>query len=402
MKYMYIYLTLCISMILFSKPADAQDSIPEWISHLQINKELPNPFLKNDGFPVKTKNEWITHREELKKNIQLYEYGFMGPPSPVRLIYKHEELLLSSKGERFIKKIYNLTTGPDTSLYFTVNIFTPEKTDKPLPAIIVGDLCWGSQLETLKSTGVINILKRGYLIVEFDRTQFALDEENKFSRLHRYYPNHSWGVLSMWAWGYHRVVDFIETLDFIDTSKIAVTGFSRGGKAALLAGVLDERIAIVNPNCSGTSGAGPIRFVADGGETIEDLVNTRFPYWFCSNFRCFQGKNKYRLPFDQHTLIALIAPRAYFSTNGIRDDWANPQGTAQAHFAAAEVYQVLGVREKIGIKFADTGHNHEIDKWMALIDFADKIFYKKNQEMNFDKVPFQNLRKAYTWKAPEF
>ena len=40
----------------------------------------------------------------------------------------------------------------------------------------------------------------------------------------------------------------LEKLDYIDKSCIAFTGHSRGGKTAALAGALDERAVIVNPN----------------------------------------------------------------------------------------------------------------------------------------------------------
>src|ERR1700689_3728080 len=56
--------------------------------------------------------------------------------------------------------------------------------------------------------------------------------------------------------GLPRVIDFLETTYFVDKDKIIVTGHSRGGKAALLAGALDERVALTVPNGSGAGGGG--------------------------------------------------------------------------------------------------------------------------------------------------
>jgi hypothetical protein len=97
----------------------------------------------------------------------------------------------------------------------------------------------------------------------------------------------------------------------------------------------------------------------------------------------------------------MVAPRAYLCTNGLKDTWANPRGTAQAHLAAREVFVALGVQDKMGIFYANTGHDHNIDKWNALLDFADKVSFGKIPEYDYNSMPFQDLKKAYSWSAPE-
>ena len=69
-------------------------------------------------------------------------------------------------------------------------------------------------------------------------------------------------------------------MDYVDMSCIAVTGHSRGGKTALLAGALDERIAIVNPvqTCAGGGACYRVHMagipeggVEGPGETLADI-----------------------------------------------------------------------------------------------------------------------------------
>ncbi len=55
------------------------------------------------------------------------------------------------------------------------------------------------------------------------------------------------------------------------------------------------------------------------------------------------------MPFDQHFLKALVAPRALLSTEGLGDLWSNPSGTWQTYLAAREVCRFLGAEERIGI-----------------------------------------------------
>ena len=366
--------------------------------YLPVVNELPDLFLSKDGSRVTTIGQWKSHREELIEKLLKYEYGHLAQSSPVHVINESADSIIRDGNDIIRKKVVNLKTGPGGEISFTLNLFVPDKSEGPFPVIIDGDLCWGSLLKRLKPEGLISLVKRGYIIVEFDRTIFAADRNTRDKGVFPLYPNYDWGALAAWAWGFHRTIDYLLTQSAINKDKICVTGWSRGGKACLLAGALDERIALVAPNCSGTCGSGPLRYVDTGGEKIDNIATT-FPYWFNPTFRKFTGKAVETLPFDQHTLIALVAPRAYLCTNGLKDAWANPKGTAQAHLAAKEAFKALGVENKIGIFYTNSGHDHNIDKWIALLDFADLTFYGKKTSYDYNKIPFNDLPKAYSWTS---
>jgi len=371
-----------------------------WINGLPYITELPDPFLMNNGSRVSNLSDWLKHRDELKEKFQFYEYGHFMPPFPVSEMSVSPDSIIEYGKDSIKKRVVQLKTGPEGKISFTLNLFIPGKGKGPFPVIIDGDLCWGSLLTNLTEEGLLSLVKRGYIIAEFDRTKFAPDQDIRNNKGFPPNQNFDSGAIVEWAWGYQRTVDYLLTLKIIDKTKIGVTGWSRGGKAALLAGAFDERITLVAPNCSGTCGSGPLRFIDTDGETIDDIA-TKFPYWFCSNFQNFLGRNKDKLPVDQHSLIALVAPRAYLCTNGLKDAWANPRGTAQAHLAAREVFVALGAQDKMGIFYINTGHDHNIDKWNALLDFADKVFYRKTPSYDYKSIPFPDLKKAYSWSAPK-
>ena len=92
------------------------------------------------------------------------------------------------------------------------------------------------------------------------------------------WADESSGVLTAWAWGFHRILDGIELkVQEIDATKAGVTGCSRLGKAALAAGLFDKRIAVTMPMCSGVQGAGPYRYSLSGqGENLENAVSYPF------------------------------------------------------------------------------------------------------------------------------
>ena len=149
---------------------------------------------------------------------------------------------------------------------------------------------------------------------------------------------------------------------------------------------------------SGCAGAGCFRFQGPQSERLENIVAS-FPFWFTPRFREFAGHED-RLPFDQHELKALCAPRALLSTEALDDLHANPQGTFQTHRAAREVYQFLGHADRIAIWYRPGIHEHNADDFSVLLDFADQVFFNKPSSRDWNRNPFPDLPRASSWRAP--
>jgi hypothetical protein len=96
----------------------------------------------------------------------------------------------------------------------------------------------------------------------------------------------------------------------------------------------------------------------------------RVPFWFGAGLAAYAGRDG-ELPFDQHVLKALVAPRALLTCEAWGDLWANPSGTLRTHHAAREVYRLLGAPDRIGIAFRDGPHNHGPDDWRVALDFME-------------------------------
>ncbi len=157
------------------------------------------------------------------------------------------------------------------------------------------------------------------------------------------------GKIMLWAWAASRILDYAETLPGLDMNNAAVVGHSRLGKTALVAAMLDTRFKYAFSNDSGCSGAaiarggmGVLGLHGDRstGETIEAITKA-FPYWFCKNYRQFAETN---IPegFDQHFLLASIAPRFCYVSSASMDDWADPNSEFLSCVAASEKYEELG------------------------------------------------------------
>jgi hypothetical protein len=360
------------------------------VERLPPMAELPDPFLQPDGKRLTTKPAWERQRRALLERILHDEYG---PLPPVPNNVTGAELGARQAGpSNLAEKEILLTMGPGNAVQ-THLILTLPPGKGPFPVIIRGDLGWGRVDPTVVET----VVKRGYILAEFSRVEVAPDSAEK-GGVYAAYPQYDGGRLAAWAWGFHRVIDYLETQPFVDRRRIAVTGHSRGGKAALLAGASDERIALTAPNNSGCGGAGCYRFQGEQSEDIAAILKS-FPFWFHPRFAAFIGHVD-RLPFDQHTLKALIAPRALLSTEALGDLWANPTGTQQTYLAAREVFEFLGVGDRIGIAFRPGKHEQNAEDWATLLDFADLQFYGKANTRRFDQLAFPDLPKAFSWKSP--
>jgi len=355
--------------------------------------ELPDPFLLKDGTRVKTREDWARRREELKALILYYEYGhFPLPPGNVAAT----ELSSAASGEpAATERHLLLSIGCDKGkVEYRLDLTIPRGKQGPFPVILKGDLCWGKVPEKIRK----EVVRRGYILAEFDRTQIAPDNADRTKGVYPLFPDYDWRAEAAWAWGFHRTIDYLVTLKDVDARRIAVTGHSRGGKAALLAGAFDERIALTCPNGSGAGGAGCYRVLGPKCEDLKAIV-THFPFWFHPRFKEFIDRVD-RLPFDQHSLRALVAPRAQLSTEGLGDIWANPEGTQQTYVAAKEVYKFLGAAEKIGIHFRPGPHQHNEEDFAALLDFADQQFFGKTVSRKFDQLAFPDSPRRFSWSAP--
>ena len=167
-----------------------------------------------------------------------------------------------------------------------------------------------------------------------------------------------------------------------------VTGCSRLGKAALLAAARDERFAVCVPNQTGGGGAPLAK--RDYGENTS-TENVMFTHWYCKAYRKYSEKPWETLTFDQHMLLAAVAPRALLVQGFDTSRWMHTKGEYLACRAAAPVWKFLGrgtmpdvpypdnyctsgIGESFGYVRRSEQHGISAHDWMWLLDFADREF----------------------------
>jgi endo-1,4-beta-xylanase len=366
--------------------------------------------LLQSGTQVVDRAQWGERRAELKMLFEEIEYGQM-PPKPDRVALELDEQAIYGEPEvvrqEFTIRMRQGGRTATAQMRLTLPLGAPGK----IPVVIRGRFdppppaTTSATAATTRPSRFDNyamFTSRGYALAELRLNQFAFDRR-ELPRSGAVYDlfgdDIDTGALMAWAWAMSRAIDALETLDTIDAGKFVVTGHSRDGKACLVAGAFDERIALTQPSHSGAGGAPPYRFLYETAgkpsEAIENIAGA-VPHWFHPKFSQFIGKVD-QLPIDQHELCTLVAPRALLMTEGLEDSWTNPRGSQLSYRAAREVYRFLGVPDRISIRYRPGGH---IPNDEDLLNFADHIFFDKPLPPEFGRLPYEEDKGAFEWKAP--
>jgi dienelactone hydrolase len=163
------------------------------------------------------------------------------------------------------------------------------------------------------------------------------------------YPEHDFASMGQVAFTVQTVVDHLLTVPEVDKGRIAITGYSRAGKMALIAAALDDRIAAVVAGSTGVGGVTPWRLSGEYGmgEGVESTTRS-FPIWFHPRLRFFSGKED-RLPVDGNLIAAMLAPRAILIQYGLNDEVTNTWSHEQVYYSARKVFSLLRQPDRIGL-----------------------------------------------------
>ena len=420
-------------MLLSISASLAGDKFPQ-VSELPSQPSLPDPLLMLDGRRVTTREQWFNERRpELIALFQHYMYGTL-PPRPAQVSGKLERVDRNALGGKATLKEATVTFGPPALPPIHLMLVVPNQ--RPVPAPVVLSMNYFGNHTLLldpaimlstnwmpeRGTGVVNnlstdasrgtwadiwrieyLIDRGYALATFYNGDIDPDRpdargiQEQFRKLD---PSLDCATVAAWAWGLSRAVDYLVTDADVDKQRIVITGHSRLGKAALLAAAFDERIALAIPHQAGSGGSAPSRtnvmpsvssrrnnapYPLKSPETVKQ-INDKFPHWFNARFKEFNDRPE-RLPFDQHCLVALCAPRPVLFTNGRDDTWINPDGQFEVLRAAASVYRLLGAGDyaatrpppdgqlidgTLGFFLRPGAHSLRPEDWKAFLDFADK------------------------------
>jgi (4-O-methyl)-D-glucuronate---lignin esterase len=406
------------------------------VDQLPNRAQMPDMMTLDNGRKVKTIKQWNERREQMKRILEYYAVG-QAPPPPGNV--KGQEISSQMLMDGKVKyRLVHLTFGPNESLSLDIGIFTPAE-GGPFPALISPSgsppgaallprlpqgANQGSGKDALLVVGPAApaanggappgrfgprtaeqiaetnpALAHGFAFVTFNNSDCGEDTTLRLpdgswayrtTRFFPAYPNYDWGLLRAWAWGASRIVDYLITDPSIDANKLIITGVSRTGKSALIAGAFDDRFSMVAPVASSGGGTPAYRFsgsVPDRGgkEGLTEMM-AKYPNWFSQHLHQFWGQPD-KLPFDEHWFIALVAPRPFIALEGDHDQNVNQNGVYQSWIAAKPAYELFHATNRLGVSWADRPHGMVQGDWDALLAFADKFLSGKTVTRRFDQFP---------------
>lgn len=454
---------------------------------------LPDPFQKADGSKINNNTQWmpnlsdphtidstrgetvLSRREEIRKIVQHYEYGYL-PPPPDHISFSlpvNWNWDTSTGGANTIT-IYmwmgNAATYDEATqkVSMTITYTLPSIAngqasvygDGPYPAYTSNQSAWGwGQINMPIGEGSYDTARIGVLFP--DRTaNWATNLDAPSS-------------LMCSAWGFSRVLDALEwaaeqaiaagKTRYLKPEWTMVTGTSRGGKQALVVAAFAEsqrgtKVGVCFPNASGSLGASMERFLSpvfnnkmdyflkvwdDGtgnplatyavvpgqpydkmytlgkdakGIGLDQGFQTQHHAWtdsggFWPSYRNKQfapletrrnidkeGGKGYlgTIPYDQHFVMSLVAPRGLLITGGSLDYWNNPESVQLGYYAVREVYKFLDADKNLGFRWFDQNHSGATLKAAEVHEFGDAIIADTDPDAQRDisKFPTSKYRQV--------
>ena len=440
MKHLIVFGALVFTSALFAS-GDKPYREPNYDESKIPPYTLEDPLSFVDGTKLKSPAEWPKRREEILGIFAREMYG-QPPPKPEAVVTEVWDVKESAAAGFAVRKQVRMWFKKDkTGPCINWIVFAPRHAKKPSPVILflnyrgnhelVPDKdvyvqkAWAQFVEksdnnraspltrgamtdpnrnTILPLGML--IARGYAVMSACYCEVSPDpdwtEKNPALRQDPFaYTGvfELWGkrdesrtdnptAIGAWAWALSRGLDYAETDPLLDAKRSVVTGCSRLGKAALLAAARDERFAVCVPNQTGGGGAPLAK--RDYGENTS-TENVMFTHWYCKAYRKYSEKPWETLTFDQHMLLAAVAPRALLVQGFDTSRWMHTKGEYLACRAAAPVWKFLGrgtmpdvpypdnyctsgIGESFGYVRRSEQHGISAHDWMWLLDFADREF----------------------------
>ena len=350
---------------------------------------LEDPLTFLDGTPVKSPADWPRRRKEI---LSIFAKNMFGeePPKPETMVTELVEEKVGALAGFAVRSQYRMwfhkdKTGPAIDWL----LLRPRYAKGPVPVIIflnfqgnqelipdqeviVPSTAWDCNTkdhhlpdvrgiycnpnsDTVIPIGIL--LSAGYAVLTACYCQISPDPkmeepEERFQQKTFAYTGvfELWGkrdesrddnttAIGAWAWALSRGLDLAERIPELDAKKAIATGCSRLGKTALLAAARDERFPVCMPVQSGGGGVPLAKH--DYGENVA-TESRMFTHWFCPAYAKYARNPAKLLTFDQHLLVASIAPRRIL-VPGFNERWFDTMGDFLSCQAASPAWELFGL-----------------------------------------------------------
>jgi hypothetical protein len=200
------------------------------------------------------------------------------------------------------------------------------------------------------------LAQRGYVVLAPDYVSFGGMTDHDFAK-DDYVSGTMKGIFD-----HMRCVDLLVARDDVDGEHIAAIGHSLGGHNSIFVGVYDQRIKAVVSSC--------------GWCPFHDYYAGKIAGWTSDRYmpalRDKYELNPDRVPFDFYELVGALAPRGFLSVSPLRDSNFDYKGVQKAIPEAAKVYELLGAKDQLQVRYPDCEHDFPDDMRREAYRFLDQ------------------------------
>ena len=375
--------------------------------------ELPELLTTFDGKRITSARQWErTRRPEIMKFFAENMYGKVPTPQyPVKKefeVVKEDSTCLEGLCTR--KDIMVRFSNEKGCVEMPMVLFVPNEKKGPCPAIYwmqFDDVVNGKfDLEGPQRFGMTRngaplkqLMLRGIALISLDCNAVAnggkrLDDHLSGDIFDLFFhdgqtapKDDEWGMIGAWAYAMTSGMDYIVKDPDINGKQVAVMGCSIGAKVSIWAAALDPRIAMVLSATAGHGGDSLWR--RQFGETLANMCEW-LPRWVCVNAQNY-ADDVNKMPVDQHMLLACLAPRPLYVSNGIYDYWADNKGEWLATYHCVPAYQLYGkknlfeseaqpevnkpiIKASVGYHVRTGSHGLKLYDWERYMEFIEYHF----------------------------
>ncbi|WP_339705107.1 hypothetical protein [uncultured Kriegella sp.] len=412
-KLLILVLTGCVSYNVTAQPYEGKFAEANYDESKVPEYELPDLFSSFDGKRIKTVEDWEKIRRP--EIVDFFAQNMFGevptPSSPIKktfqLISEDQTLFDGLCTRKDVRITFENELGKVT---MPLVLFVPTKAADKVPAILLAN---GNDIkrealkindsqrygQTENGIPLHQLMSRGIGVATVDYQAFGRDNENKegkvsggisnlfFKNGQKFTKENEWGMIAIWAYALRAGMDYLETDKAVKKNQVATLGCSIAGKVALWAAVTDTRFGMTLLATAGHGGDAIWR--REYGETLQNMC-TYLPTWICRNANTY-AKNVHDLPVDQHSLLAAMAPRPLYVSNGQHDLWADQKGQWIGTYNAAPAYQLYKkdvaftaaeqppinqpiIKSTIGYHVRSGVHGLELYDWEQYMKFVEYHF----------------------------
>jgi hypothetical protein len=336
--------------------------------------------------PPVTKSAWEARKQELRRQI-LFSAGLWPMPEKTPL-----NPLVTGKVEGSDYTIENVAIETRPGFYLCGNLYRPKGKRGPFPAIANPHGHWSNgRLEmqadvpkadpsgkmgegrgNLVAIGV-NLARQGFVVFAYDMAGY----NDTTQASHKFAGNLDswlWGVslFGLQTWNSIRVLDYLESLPYVDKKRLGATGASGGGTQTFILSAIDDRVKVAVP-------VNMISASMQGGCLCENGPGLRVGTDNVEVGAMFAPKP-----------LLLVAATGDWTKNNPSEEWP----------AIKRVYDLYGTGDKTAVKQFNYQHNYNVESREAMYAWFGKWFLKDDNAEHFRERPFEvDVKALRVWTA---